>query len=737
MKSIIVTILILACSIQFSFSQSQGKVYEIFNDASVNVNGNNIVAPFCGGINSVQIQHADLNNDNKKDLILFDQSNNLLKTFLNVGATGQAKYSYAPQFEKNFPTEISYNNYLILKDYNCDNIPDLFHNGTFGVSAYKGYYQNNELKFTIYKNIWARRITQNDSINAYVQNTDIPSIEDIDGDGDLDIIAFDVQGVYTVLHKNMRVEYGLPCDSLKMEIADKCWGKFFQNFNREVITNVPCTNPFIVANKKNRHTGNCILHLDIDGDGDMDVMGGNVSFSDAQLLYNNGNDVINAQDTNYNFLGHKLYMPSWPAPFHCDIDNDGDKDLLFTSHNDDMSSANYNTIAWYKNVGNSLNPNYVYAHDSLLMPEMIDVGSYSYPTFYDFDKDGKKDLFVGNEGMLDNISGILTSKLAYYKNTSTIGNISFQLITKDFLNLSIENHKGIFPAFGDVTGDGIDDLIFGGINGNIALFKNDATSNTIAPTFIKITDSMANIHVNGYSTPLVFDFNNDGKNDLMIGNKSGRIVLFKDTSITTTPSFGFKKDSLGNIKAGAIGQFYGYSAPFIGKIDNTDSTVLMIGNIDGNIERYDSFKNNLGGFHKLDSNYSFIKASNRAVPTVTDIDGDGKYEMIIGNKMGGLYYYKQVLSIFPIKINEVVLDNNAFEIYPNPTNNYINILFKEKFVNQPTTLKLYDVFGQVVLSKSIISEPTTSININQFSNGLYFLQIEMNNQKMTKKVIKN
>jgi hypothetical protein len=92
-------------------------------------------------------------------------------------------------------------------------------------------------------------ISANDSINAYVQNNDIPSIEDADGDGDLDMLAFDVQGVYTVMHKNMRVEYGLPCDSLKMEIADKCWGKFFQTFNREVYTNSFCT-PAFISNKK-------------------------------------------------------------------------------------------------------------------------------------------------------------------------------------------------------------------------------------------------------------------------------------------------------------------------------------------------------------------------------------------------------------------------------------------------------------------------------------------------------
>lgn len=90
---------------------------------------------------------------------------------------------------------------------------------------------------------------------------------------------------------------------------------------------------------------------------------------------------------------------------------------------------------------------------------MIDVGSYSYPTFFDYDKDGKVDLFVGTEGYLNNNTEVLTSKLAYYKNTSTLGNTSFSLVTKDFLNLSTKNYNGIFPTFGDMTGDGIDDLV--------------------------------------------------------------------------------------------------------------------------------------------------------------------------------------------------------------------------------------------------------------------------------------
>ena len=143
MKTTLLSIFAIVIGFHLSHAQSQGKVYEIFNDAVVNTYGNAISAPFCGGLNSYQIQHADLNNDSKKDLILYDQNNKLLKTFLNTGTVGQVNYAYAPQFESNFPSALNYNHYLILKDYNCDGIPDLFHNGNFGVTAYKGFYQNN------------------------------------------------------------------------------------------------------------------------------------------------------------------------------------------------------------------------------------------------------------------------------------------------------------------------------------------------------------------------------------------------------------------------------------------------------------------------------------------------------------------------------------------------------------------------------------------------------------------
>ncbi len=721
---------IMFLSVQTSFGQVQGNVYQAFQDAEVTHYGNNLLSPWCGGINSVQVTHADINNDGKNDVVLYDQNNEVIKTFINVGTAGQIKYSYDPKYEKNFPP-VSY--YLILKDYNCDGIPDLFEKGLFGVAVHTGYYQNNELKFTFFKDLFFPGF--NGPVNVYVQPNDIPSIVDIDKDGDLDILSFDVLGLQPSLYKNRRVEDALPCDSIRMELFDNCWGKFYQNLNRSVVMNVACKG-VEGQNKKTRHTGNCVLLLDIEGDGDFDLMGGNVSFKDAQLCYNNGSDIINAEDTLYNMNGHQLQLPNWPSPSHWDIDNDGDHDLLFSSHSDNLSSANYNTIAFYKNLGTNVAPNFVFQHDTLLTPDMIDVGSFSYPTFFDYNKDGKPDLFIGTEGYFDNVTSLLQSKLAYYKNTSTPGNTSFELVTKDFLNLSAKNYKGIFPTFGDMTGDGVFDLLLGNANGSLAIYKNFAPNNAAMPNFLFFTDSINNVTVGNYSFPVVFDFNQDGKTDLLVGNQIGSLYYFQDTSTAINQKkMALMNDSLGNFIAGAPVNFHGYCAPFIGKVDNTQKEYLLIGNIDGTIHRFDeNFKNNFGNFTRIDSNYSFIKTAPRSVPAVADLDGDGFYEMVVGNKFGGLHYLKQVLTINTVNYETT---KNSIVIYPNPSNNFISILYKNPIENQTATIEITDISGRLVYMEVFETEFKNQFDISNLQVGLYHVGIEIQGQKIWKKVIKN
>src|SRR5690606_15945857 len=106
-----------------------------------------------------------------------------------------------------------------------------------------------------------------------------------------------------------------------------------------------------------------------------------------------------------------------------------------------------------ENTTNDNNRNFVFKSKTHLVDRMIDLGVGSYPVFYDFDKDGKKDLFVGSEGFRDQATFKNLSKIAYYKNTSTPGNYSFELQTDDFLGLSALGFEGAALAMGDIDND--------------------------------------------------------------------------------------------------------------------------------------------------------------------------------------------------------------------------------------------------------------------------------------------
>ncbi len=713
-KSIYSIFLLTFLSIN-SFSQTFSFV-ELFS-AQVNENGYSLLSPFCGGMNSTQPNHADLNNDGKNDITIYDNNTNTLKTFINIGNPGEEKYMYQPKYAKNFP-EIKY--YLKLIDYNCDNIPDLIHKGQAGFSVYRGSYNsNNELSFTFYQELFYPGAFG--PVNAYVQPNDIPIVADLDGDGDLDFASFDVLGSYCPWYKNMREENGLPCDSIRIIQGDPCYGKMYQTFDRTHVLGASCKGG-TSSNKKQRHSGNCILSIDYNADGLPDMIGGNISFNDAQILINGGSlaaTQFTSQDTLFDAGGHQLELHTWPAPFYLDIDNDNDNDLIFTPHTDNISTANYNAMAVYENTGTTAAPNLVWRNDSAFIKDMIDVGRNSHPTLFDYDKDGKVDLFIGGEGYFNSITNSRVSQMSYYRNTSTPGNISFELVTRDFLNLSSRNYQGIYPAFGDITGDGIDDLVLGNDSGHIAVFNNTAASNTVQANFNWQTDSIPGIDVGKYSFPVIYDFNSDGKTDLLIGCEIGTLWLFEDTSATTLKEFKRIDSAISNLKTGSQFSFFSYGVPYIGPIDTTSNQYLFVGTTDGTIERYDNFLNQYSNWNRIDSNLANIQTASRAVPALGDLDGDKRPELIIGNQNGGLRLFNLNVST---NTSNLVKNTVPIKIFPNPTQN-------ELWIKTPADIqtiesyRIYDLSGRTIVKNNTSSSVNESISTASLNSGLYFIEV--------------
>ena len=99
-----------------------------------------------------------------------------------------------------------------------------------------------------------------------------------------------------------------------------------------------------------------------------------------------------------------------------------------------------------------------------------------------------------------------------------------------------------------------------------------------------------------------------------------------------------------------------------------------------------------------------------------------------GNKA---IYFSQTLSV-------TEQNSNQFKIYPNPVKNLLNIQSQIKNLN----IKILDSEGKIVLHKIKLKEKIdeiATIDLSNFTNGLYFLQIiddKNSNNSKTFKIIK-
>jgi len=83
-----------------------------------------------------------------------------------------------------------------------------------------------------------------------------------------------------------------------------------------------------------------------------------------------------------------------------------------------------------------------------------------------------------------------------------------------------------------------------------------------------------------------------------------------------------------------------------------------------------------------------------------------------------------------LSINNVALNN--FNIYPNPSNTIFNIELHD--FGSREILSVYDIFGRKIKTKKLNNQKT-NVNLNGFSNGVYFFKITSENGNSIKKVI--
>jgi hypothetical protein len=702
-----------------------------------------------GGMGNAQFSNADLDGDGDLDLIAFDRVGNVWLPFENVAtAAGSPNFVFKYEWQARFPAVESW---ALLRDYNCDGVEDIFCNyrrpsmGLIGIGVFRGHRASNgSVFYTLEKDMlfYPDPNQMSQQLNIFVSNIDIPAIEDVDGDGDLDILTFNVSGGFVELYRNRSQENGDGCDSLTFVLGDNCWGRFHESGITEILELSPnidsCANyaNWQPVQRNPRHSGSTVAALDMDNDGDLELFLGDISFQNIAMLRNGGTSALAFVDSQQVFFpanSRAVDLDAYPAVYFVDINNDGKRDMLATPSADDFSE-NKACVWRYDNIGTAAVPIFDFVETDFLVSRMLDFGGTSAPALVDFDGDGDLDLIVASNGLFISPTNFRRSLWAF-ENIGTSAAPSFRLRDVDFGRLSQYNMERMVPTFGDLDGDGDLDLLLGTVDGTLIFVEN--TGSATAMTFAQPRLNYASIDVGNYSAPCLFDLDEDGDLDLIVGERNGNLNYFENTGTAAVANFSAAANSqtFGFIDTRTNG-VEGNSAPFV--VELNGGWVLLVGNEQGTVLWYDNMRGNLAGTFTLRPNLPNLDEGRQSIATAADLNGDGLLDIIVGNKRGGLGAFSADLTA--VGINEIAnntTQNEAqFLLFPNPNQAGQRAYIKQNELTQKVgqgeiirQVQLFNAQGQLVQLYNFENQANNQAELYidlpaDLAQGLYFLAID-------------
>ena len=718
--------------------------WDLFFDGAVPVTraGQSLDLAWSGGANFIQVSDIDLNGDGLKDLFIFDRSGNTVTTLLNNGQPGTMAYSLTRAYQNVHPLP-ELHDWVLLRDFNCDGKEDIYTYSQAGFSVYKNTSIGEDLSFELVTfRVNSNYISPSGAgtmANLFISQVDLPAIDDVDGDGDLDVLTFSLLGSYLEYHKNLSVETYGTCDSLKFELRNKCWGFFAENFNTNSVTlNVPCNfnvpDPEIGGNGLNgerptdpseddrAHAGSTVLALDLNGDGVKEVLLGDISYNNLVGLYNGGSveeALMTVEDTLFPSYDTSVALPLFPGGYFEDVDNDGKRDLL-VSGNATSLSENAKSVWYYHNAGTDAAPIFERVQEDVFQDRMIDHGEGAFPIAFDHDGDGLMDLVVANHGYFAS-AGAYIGKLALYRNTGTALAPAFTLVTDDYAGLSTSGiGLSMYPAFGDVDGDGDQDMYIGDLQGRLHAYQNTPVGGVAQFTLLQanvLEASGAAIDVGQFATPQFTDLDQDGRLDLLIGERNGNLNYYRNTGTATSPAWTLTNENIGGVSTVEWWNVTGYSVPNL-FVAPTGGRQLLLGSESGWLYHYGDIDGNLEGtWTLLDSTFMDLRDGIRSGLCLHDYTGDGVLDMVVGNYRGGLSFWRSDLGSAVNAPNA----SSVFSLYPNPATDGVELILRQMLAG-PTTVTLLNTQGQVIHQQAITSERIT-LDISGLNTGVYVVRL--------------
>lgn len=711
---------------------------------------------WAGGLNNPQFNHMDVNFDCALDLVIYDRAGGIVRVYLNDSIQGEPSYHYAPEYARFFPDELY--EFMLVRDYNRDGKPDIFTYNSAGFRVFKNV-SDTVLKFKKITD-YLPAIVFGGLSGVYTISIDYPNIADMDGDGDLDIISFNIYGTFINYYENIAPLNNK--DTMIFERTNTCWGNFYENqLNDSLVLGATCKGGGDDAAEASsgsaaRHSGATLLTLDLFQNGLPDLIMGDVGYPHVAMVKNGGTlAAANMVSVEYNYPATNskpIYIPSFPITFFLDVNNDGRKDLIASTNQRDggMDTGN---VWFYENYGANNLPNFQFQQGDLLVGDQIDVGSAAFPVLADISGDGLEDLMIGNLGYFESYDDntFITeyvSQISYYKNVGTDSTPIFEFVTDDLAGISAKGFVRVAPCFADLDGDGDNDLLFGERNGSLSFYRNVAPAGAMAD-FQLVADTFMGQFFGVQPSPYLFDVDGDNALDLLVGQKNGNIQLYINQGDSTNPIYTLSAtDTLGGI----FNYYPGYESnamPFISKVNGGTNNVLIVADGGGYLRYFDGLDNNLLGLYtQIDS----MRVSNSYIGvTGADLTGNDSIELIVGERPGGIMFlnlseegynyspYPRDTCGIPIdtvdNIKEVK-NESFFEVFPNPNEGTFNIKL-DALTSGMANISIYDLSGKSVYQQTTSTQSGEVVTINRsgIQAGVYILEMRMDGKVHREKLV--
>jgi hypothetical protein len=261
---------------------------------------------------------------------------------------------------------------------------------------------------------------------------------------------------------------------------------------------------------------------DWNGDGRKDLLVGYQTAGKVALYLNTGSDASPVFTTSVNLQagGADIYLPSSgcgaPAPWVCDYDNDGKRDLL-------VGDGANGYVYFYRNTNTDASPILDTGVRLMVDSSSLAVSLRATPYLYDWDGDGLKDLLCGNG----------YGNVYFFKNVGTAQAPAYAvgtLIQAGGANLFL-GIRSVVRMF-DLDGDGVADLL-GSSDTGVYWCRNTGSSSAPVlglPVALRAPVSGSGLQpiYTGQRMRLDWvDWNNDGVMDLLLGNADGTVSYYE------------------------------------------------------------------------------------------------------------------------------------------------------------------------------------------------------------------